>query len=159
MNNIIKPSCVIDYNKGMGGIDKHEQLLSCFPIMRKCVKGCKEMFFYLVDMAIYNVYVLHSKITNTTKTCIVSFHLNIAEELLEKITLSNYKKCGRPVSSDTPQRLQVNYWAHFPEYIPPTKSKEHLQKMCHVCFQYQIRKDITRHQVSHASKLAICYLL
>ena len=32
-------------------------------------------------------------------------------------------------------------WAHFPEYIPSTKSKEHHQKRCHVCFKHHIRKD------------------
>ncbi|KAF7380308.1 hypothetical protein HZH66_014663 [Vespula vulgaris] len=35
IKNIIKPSCVIDYNKGMG-VDKQDQLLSCFPLMRRC---------------------------------------------------------------------------------------------------------------------------
>ena len=50
-------------------------------------------------MAIYNAYVLFSKITSITKT---SFCLNIAEGLLEQISLPNYKTRGRPVSSDTP---------------------------------------------------------
>ena len=91
----------------MGGVDKHDQLLSCFPIMKKCIKRCKKMFFYLLDMAIYNAYVLHSKITNKTKIGIVSFCLNITEELLEKIILPNYKTCGRSAISNTPQCLQV----------------------------------------------------
>lgn len=93
IKNIIKPSCVIDYNKGMG-VDKQDQLLSCFPLMRRCVKRYKKIFFYLLDIAVYNAYVLYSKITNTTKISIVSFCLNIAEELLEKITLPNYKSRG-----------------------------------------------------------------
>ncbi|KAK2578806.1 hypothetical protein KPH14_012835 [Odynerus spinipes] len=34
----LKPTCVIDYNKGMGGIDLNDQMLACFPIMRKYLK-------------------------------------------------------------------------------------------------------------------------
>lgn len=127
----------------MGGVDKHDQQLACFPVMRKCVKGYKKMFFYLLDMAFYNAYVLHSKITSTSKTGIVSFRLNIAEAILENITLPNYKTRGRPATGDTPLRLQAKNWAHFPEYIPPTKCKEHPQKRCRVCFKKQIRKDTT----------------
>ena len=79
----------------MAEVDKHNQLLSCFSIMKKCVKRYKKMFLYpLLDMAIYNAYVLYSKIKNTTKTDTASFHLNIGEEILEKITLPNCKTCG-----------------------------------------------------------------
>lgn len=38
-NPILKPKCVYDYNKGMIGIDRHDQMLACFPIMRKYMKG------------------------------------------------------------------------------------------------------------------------
>lgn len=37
--NIIKPACVMEYNQGMGGVDKQDQMLACFPVLRKCVKG------------------------------------------------------------------------------------------------------------------------
>ena len=43
--NIIKLASVLEYNKGAGGIDKQDQLPAYFPVMRKCVKGYKEMFF------------------------------------------------------------------------------------------------------------------
>ena len=36
-DKIIKPSCVIEYNTGMGGVDNQDQLLACFPVMRKCM--------------------------------------------------------------------------------------------------------------------------
>ena len=80
-------------------------------------------------MLTYNACVSYSKITNATKIAIVFFRLNIAEELLQKKnTLSNYKTRGRPVSSYIPKRLQAKNWAHFPEYILPTKSKERQQE-------------------------------
>lgn len=94
--NILNPSCVIEYNTGMDGVDKHDQLLACFPVMRICVKGYKTIAFYLLDMAIFNAHILHTKINCASRTGIVSFRLAIAEELLEQVSLPNYKCCGRP---------------------------------------------------------------
>ncbi|XP_015598511.1 piggyBac transposable element-derived protein 4-like [Cephus cinctus] len=34
--DVVKPSCVIEYNRGMGGVDRHDQFLASFPLMRKC---------------------------------------------------------------------------------------------------------------------------
>lgn len=141
--NIIKPSCIVDYNKGMGGVDKHDQMLACFPVMRKCVKGYKKMAFYLLDMAIYNAHIIYSKINSTKTSGVVSYRLNIAEELLEQVSLPNYNCRGRPSHSDTPYRLQAKTWAHFPENIPSTESKQHPTKRCRVCYKNKIRSETT----------------
>lgn len=37
-STIFKPKCVIDYNMGMIGIDRQDQVLASFPIMRKFAK-------------------------------------------------------------------------------------------------------------------------
>lgn len=142
-DKIIKPSCVIEYNTGMGGVDKQDQLLACFPVMRKCVKGYKKMAFYLIDMAIFNSHVLYNKVNCGSKTGIVQFRLKLAEELLEQVVLPNYSTRGRPSSANTPQRLQAKNWAHFPENIPATESKEHPTKRCRVCYKHKIRKETT----------------
>lgn len=44
-NPIFKPKCIIDYNMGMIGIDRQDQVLASFPIMRKFVKGYRKNFF------------------------------------------------------------------------------------------------------------------
>lgn len=93
-------------------------------------------------MAVYNAHVLYSKINCTTKVGITSFRLAIAKELLEQLSLPNYKRRGRPSSSDTSPRLAAKNWAHFPENIPSTKSKQ-LGKRCHVCCKHNIRKETT----------------
>ncbi|KFM78172.1 PiggyBac transposable element-derived protein 4, partial [Stegodyphus mimosarum] len=91
MENVIKPSCVIEYNNGMGGVDKNDQQLVCFPVMRKYMKGYKKLFFYMFDIALYNSYVLYKKINNTNKIGIGSFRLDIAEKILQNVTLPDYK--------------------------------------------------------------------
>lgn len=37
--NVLKPSCVIKCNRGMGSVDRQDQFLASFPLIRKSVKG------------------------------------------------------------------------------------------------------------------------
>ncbi|KAG8239833.1 hypothetical protein J437_LFUL011459 [Ladona fulva] len=100
--SVSKP--VIDYNRGMGGVDRQDQQLACFPVMRKFMKG------------------------NVKKKRITIFRLDVAEELLAKVTLPNYKVRRRPSHGNTPVRLQAKNWGHFPEHIPPTAKTQHPTK-------------------------------
>lgn len=43
-NHTPKPSC-IEYNKSMNGIDLQDQILVCFPVMRKYMKEYKKNYF------------------------------------------------------------------------------------------------------------------
>lgn len=60
--NTMKPKCVMEYNRGMGGVDRQDQRLACFPVMRKFLKGYRKIFFYMVDMGIYNSFALFCKL-------------------------------------------------------------------------------------------------
>uniref|UniRef100_A0A1B0F9G8 PiggyBac transposable element-derived protein domain-containing protein n=1 Tax=Glossina morsitans morsitans TaxID=37546 RepID=A0A1B0F9G8_GLOMM len=134
---IIKPDCVIDYNQGMGSVDRQDQLLAYFPVMHKFVKRYKKIFFYKFDMALLNAHILHQKINKTKKTKYTNFRLNVAEELVKKVSLPNYNLHGRPSHSDAPLRLQPKNWFHFPEHIPPTANKQLPTKRCHVCAKHE----------------------
>ncbi|GFR13151.1 piggyBac transposable element-derived protein 4 [Trichonephila clavata] len=39
VHKIIKLACIIEYNDGMGGVDWQDQVIACFPIMKKFMKG------------------------------------------------------------------------------------------------------------------------
>lgn len=60
---VIKPKVVLDYNNSMNAVDKQDQQLLSFPVMRRYAKGYKKMFFYMLDVAIFNSYALQKKIT------------------------------------------------------------------------------------------------
>jgi hypothetical protein len=45
---VIKPKVVIDYNNSMNAVDKQDQQLSSFPVMRKYAKGYKKYFSTLL---------------------------------------------------------------------------------------------------------------
>lgn len=95
----------------------------------------------MFDIALYNSYVLYKKINNANKIGIGSFRLDIAEQILQKVTLPDYKTRGRPSCSDTPARLQAKRWGHFPEYIPSTQNKRKPTKRCRVCYKNKIRSE------------------
>ncbi|KAG0433428.1 PiggyBac transposable element-derived protein 4 [Dictyocoela muelleri] len=145
VHKIIKPACVIEYNFGMGGVDRQDQVTACFPIMKKFMKGYKKMFFYMMDIALFNSYVIYCKLSATTKTKMhfVDFRLDIAERLLKILTIPNYKIRGRQSQGDTPLRLQAKQWAHFPQHISPTKKKKHPTRECKVCRKHNKRSETT----------------
>jgi hypothetical protein len=41
----LKPNYVVEYNKGIGGVDLNDQMLTCISIMRKLLKDYKKLFF------------------------------------------------------------------------------------------------------------------
>ncbi|XP_063958469.1 piggyBac transposable element-derived protein 4-like [Lytechinus pictus] len=53
-----QPMAVRDYNSYMGGVDRSDQLLSNYDILRKTVKYWKTLFFHFVDIAIINSFIL-----------------------------------------------------------------------------------------------------
>lgn len=142
LKNTIKPKCVIEYNHGMGGVDHQDQVLACFPLMRKFVKGYRKIFFYMFDMALFNSYVLYSK-TQPKRDHYVNYRLDVSEQLLKKISLPNYNVRGRPAHDDTPLRLQAVRWGHFSQHIASTEKKARPTRACRVCSKHKKRSETT----------------
>lgn len=139
---VVKPQCVLEYNMGMGGVDRQDQVLAYFPIMRKYMKGYKKIFFYLTDMALFNSYVLYQQLIKKIGHY-TDFRIDVAEQLLSNINLPNYKLRGRPSMGDPPLRLQAKQWGHFPRHIPPTASKAKPSRACKVCAKAGKRSETT----------------
>ena len=55
----IKPLCVKEYNKNRGLVDKYDMQISFSECIRRSLKLYKKFFFHLVDLTIYNAYVLY----------------------------------------------------------------------------------------------------
>lgn len=136
-----KPNCALEYQKGMGGVDLQDQVTALFPIMRRTVKGYRKIFFYLLDMCIFNSFTVYHKMTGKKKANYSDFRINIAQQLLEAVQLPEYSVRGRPSSSTTPIRLQAKAWAHFPMHIPSTEKKKKVTKRCVVCYSRGKRSE------------------
>ncbi|KAJ8879173.1 hypothetical protein PR048_019779 [Dryococelus australis] len=58
-NNAELPEMIKSYNKNMGGVDKLDQLVSCYRIMIKSRKLTLRMLFHVVDLAIENSWLVY----------------------------------------------------------------------------------------------------
>jgi hypothetical protein len=129
---IVKPQAIIDYNKCMGGVDRQDQSLASFPIMRRYVKGYKKNFYYIADMAMFNAYQIYKK-KFQVDLHYNEFRVNVAEQILERVTLPAHAT-GRRSTGVTPMRLQAKNWGHFPSLIASTVGgKKYKTRQCKVC--------------------------
>ena len=78
-----KPSCIVDYNSNMGAVDRVDMILSTLNSLRKTIKWYKKLFFHLLDLAIYNAYILYQKST-ASKQKFSEFHLALIRDILRK---------------------------------------------------------------------------
>uniref|UniRef100_A0A1B6FUY6 PiggyBac transposable element-derived protein domain-containing protein n=1 Tax=Cuerna arida TaxID=1464854 RepID=A0A1B6FUY6_9HEMI len=128
----LKPIVVHDYNQSMCGVDKEDEKLSSFPVMRRYSKGYKKLFFYLMDVTAYNASIVHNIKTGKKQT-MSEFRVNLAEQIIQNITIPEVGAVGRPsTAGDTPTRLQAKHWGHFIVKIPRT-TKERNARRCKVC--------------------------
>ena len=56
---VIKPKCVLEYNKYMHGVDSLDQQIGYYMCARKSQKWTTKFCFYLIQIALYNAYVLY----------------------------------------------------------------------------------------------------
>ena len=56
---IKKPYAVAQYNKFMKGIDRADQYLSYYSVLRKTVKWSKKVVLYLLNCALFNAFFVY----------------------------------------------------------------------------------------------------
>ncbi|GIY42243.1 hypothetical protein CDAR_247681 [Caerostris darwini] len=78
-----KPKIVMDYNNTMGGVDRMDQNLKSFEIIKKRGKKCyRKIFFHIFDIAVWNSYVVYRK--NGGKNTQLEFRLVLIDRVIEK---------------------------------------------------------------------------
>lgn len=114
------PEVVYLYNKSMGGVDKHDQLVSYYRTFIKSKKWTLRMLFHIFDMAVVNSWLEYKrdaidlKIPAKDIMDLIHFKQRLAESLIMVGSPSTptSKRRGRPSSSDsiniTPTRPQKN---------------------------------------------------
>ena len=55
---LTKPKCVLEYNMHMKGVDQLDQNIQYYQTLRRSVKWTKKVFLWLVQVAIFNTYVM-----------------------------------------------------------------------------------------------------
>ncbi|XP_067121649.1 piggyBac transposable element-derived protein 4-like [Centruroides vittatus] len=122
---VIKPQVVVDYNDTMGGVDLLDQHLRDYPVARKRGKKFyKKVFFHLIDISIFNSFVLYKK--NGGSMDHLEFRINIVEKIIQEYhTETRVIRHGRPRTSGprTPGLLRLTE-RHFPNLLPATDKKK-----------------------------------
>lgn len=127
---IMKPKCVVDYNRSMGAVDKTDMIISTVNSQRKNLKWYKKYFFHLLDVCIWNAYCLY-KLKTRKQISMAKFHLELIRQILRRYHSSKATKNFNKSGHINPIRLTAR---HFPSiYVnDKTKRKNPLRK-CVVC--------------------------
>ena len=114
------PTVVDIYNRGMGGVDKSDQMMTSYDVERKRVKKWyKKVFNHIINQC---AQILHKRMGGELVP--LKFRQVLVSSLLEK-----YGSCTVP--SGQRSRLQVHdthirlIGRHFPEYVTRKNPKEH----------------------------------
>ena len=98
---IRKPVCIRDYTKKMGAVDYVDMQLSFSKCIRKSIKWYKKLFSHLLDMAVYNAFVIY-KMQNGISSHLSDFRLEIIRGILTKYGTQRSTAIGRPSIRDSP---------------------------------------------------------
>ncbi|CAF3240747.1 unnamed protein product [Rotaria sp. Silwood2] len=125
---IRKPVSIIDYNSKMGTVDKADMQISFVECVRKSVKWYKKLFFHLLDISVFNSYLLY-KMKTRKKLQFIDFRLQLIREILQVYSTPK-PTTGRHMLGSNPTRLTAR---HFPSLVPQTTDRQNPQKICVVC--------------------------
>jgi len=127
----MKPNVIVQYNAFMGGVDKLDQMLESYLSLRESMKWYKKLFQHLLDVTVYNSFVLYKEKNPGTQDTLLSFRTKLIDGILTKYcTARHIATGGRRSGSDAPIRLTDR---HFPAFIPPTSTCRDPKRECRVC--------------------------
>lgn len=127
---ILKPDCVLSYNRYMGAVDRCDQMVvnGCFD--RRTLKWWKKVFFHVIGLAVVNAYLLYKKQTQNAVQQRV-FRRELVMQMIEMSEISGTAPRGRKrASGEILQRLNAR---HFIGHLPPTGKRDHAKRKCVVC--------------------------
>lgn len=103
----------------MGGVDRYDQLRENYEIGRKSTKWWFRIFYYLLDMAVINAFILMK--INNTKNDQLKFRINLARQLIGGYSLRKRRYKPTPFLSNkrlVPDEVRLNgVGTHFPQKI------------------------------------------
>ena len=125
-----KPCCVLQYNHKMGSVDNLDQHNTFVECARKTLKWYRKLFFYVLDVAVFNSFVVHRQLTRQELTY-QRFRENLASQLIEEFHTPRRPSCGGRPTLDGPLRLSAR---HFPTLVTQTDQQGgRTRRRCRVC--------------------------
>lgn len=149
--DILKPLCVVDYNKNMGGVDTGDSIIHHYPAFRKTVKWYKKLFFGFLDMSLLNANVLYCKVKGE-KISALEFRSRIIHQITEKFATPRNIKIPQKSPHIQPFRLSAR---HFPKiYIDGKGNKG--RRRCVVCAKNKEKRRQTSYYECKMCDVGLC---
>ena len=131
-HQIIKPTCISEYNKYMKGVGQSDQYLANFSIFQKTRKWYKKVGFYLSNCGLFSAFKIYCSFNAQNKMTYKQFLLAVAGEWVtdhagECSGSPAPSPCGiskRAPHKDPPCRLSGKIKEHILEEIIPTGLKK-----------------------------------
>ena len=138
---VTKPKVVMDYNEIMGGVDLKDQMVKYYSYFRKSVKWYRRLVFTLLEVSVYNAYVLWRQHTNRQgRINFLDYRISVISQILQAVgcdasagPLHGVPR-NLPVAGENALRLAGR---HFPSLNPPSRDgrKPASFRKCLVCNQ------------------------
>ena len=140
-NTQMKPLVVHTYNHNMNGVDIADQHAVYYSFLRKTVKWWRKLFFWLLETAVVNSFVLHNYITAPARPNHLAYRRAIVETLA----------CRYIASAPPRRRLGRPRKRHHPEQLDPERLNQQLHLIgqgtklhdCSVCSNRAVQRRRT----------------
>jgi len=136
-NTRVKPKSVLEYNPTLGGVNELDKRIKPYQSHRKTVKWYIEVFFHLFDIAVYNTYILHTKVASQNEISYLNFLNRLIEEILSINKLIRSKK-GRPTKILKLSTVRLTGYHAPSKILKPNGKVKHSD--CHLCMLNGKRK-------------------
>lgn len=159
---VTKPTCVLDYNKKMNGVDKNDQLCQYYHNNRRTEWWSVKVFFHFFTIIITNAYILYKKYhigSSKEGTTHLEFQKEVLRAMMEegKQTRSHKPRRQYPNEEKVKERYERLNGRHFSSRTDGKK-----QRKCFVCRQAKRKGYTTKvHSSSHECKkcqLVLCFI-
>lgn len=130
------PPLLPDYEKYMGGVDHGDQMRVYYNVGRRTRKWWKRTFAYIMEVSIFNAYVLESfvRLSSNRERDFLSFRLELEKALTG--SFSSRQRVGRPRSVGYGRLDRLNAeLRHLPRFVER-------KRRCVVCLEKMRRGDL-----------------
>jgi len=146
---------IFQYNIFMKGVDRANQYLSYYSLLRKTVKWPKKVAFWLINCALFNTFRIYQKIKPTSKMRHKEFLLQVAKDWAtvkvetDSDTDTDPECTGTPSQTprvpheDPPGRLLGDMQKHVLEKTVGSEQgkRKYPGRRCHVCAAHKRRSE------------------
>ena len=145
-----KPVIASTYTAHMGGVDNFDHLCSTYAFMQKTLKWWRKQYFFFVEAAIVNSFILYKLHMKETLGKVLShrmFRTMLTEDLAGRKVRNVTVAMGRPRATKSGDPDRLNGVTHFQGHWGPPKSA----KECRVCSDTSVTKCGRRESRFHCT--------